>query len=469
MIEDHVAEIAPFAAIRYDFARFGGDLSKVIAPPYDVLDQADKDVLLAKSDRNIVAVDLPHIPPKSLGPQEAYDRAAKTMQAWLADGTLIREARPAIYLYHQVFEHAGRSYTRRKFIARVRLRPFADGVILPHEQTFGGPKEDRLALMKATRCNLSPIFGLYRDAENRIGAAFAAIERGKPDATATLDGVHNKLWIVTDAEAISKATAILADKKVYIADGHHRYGTALTYQEFCRVGLAHQSEPAGVVHPVRGEEVGMAHDLRGEEVGTAHPTPPTRAPLPLPVTGEEVGMAHPTDHPANWVMFVLASMDDSGCLILPYYRTLGRIDAATVAKAWSAGTAPATEESADIVLYDGKTKSRTPLRFTHREVLATLAPEECPPWRQLDVAYLHRYLIDELLTKATGKAPKVHYVKSEADAKRSAEAEAGTALLLHATPMEHLRAVSDAGGLMPQKSTYFYPKLATGLTINPLA
>ena len=169
-------EVKPFAAIRFDPAPSGGDLSAHLAPPYDVLDQSDKDALLAGSDRNIVAIDLPHVPPKSAGPPEAYQQSAALLDRWLADGTLIREAKPSIYLYHQSFEHEGKSYTRRKFIARVRLTPFSEGSILPHEKTFGGPKEDRLALMKATRCQLSAILGMYADPEDRVGKAVDEVE-----------------------------------------------------------------------------------------------------------------------------------------------------------------------------------------------------------------------------------------------------------------------------------------------------
>lgn len=411
-------EVAPFTAIRFDHTRTGGDLSALLAPPYDVLDQADKDALLAKSERNIVAIDLPHIPPKSLGPQEAYGRSAKLLDQWLSEGVMLRENKPALYLYHQRFEHAGQSYTRRKFIARVRLQPFSEGWILPHEQTFGGPKEDRLALMKATRCQLSPIFGLYADPEDRVGSAFAATAAQTPDVTGTLDGVENRMWVVSDRGLIDAVVSALADKKIYIADGHHRYGTALLYRDW----------------------------LRGEEGGS--------------LSG---------DHPANYVMFVLASMDDPGSLILPYNRALVNVELGTVLEAWSAGTEPALPERADIVLYDGKTGGETPLRFTNRNVLATLEPDQCEPWRRLDYAYLHRYLIDELLTGKLGdREPSVRYVKSAEDARRTARDESGVALLVNATPMSHMRAVSEAGGLMPQKSTYFHPKLATGLTINPL-
>lgn len=411
-------EVTPFAANRYDFAKTGGDVSNLIAPPYDVLDQKDKDALLARSDHNIVAVDLPHLPPKSAGPPAAYDEAATTLNAWLDDGTLTQDQKPAFYLYHQEFTYGGTTYTRRKFIARVRLRPFEEGIILPHELTFGGPKEDRLALMKATRCQLSSIFGLYSDPKDVIGKAFAPTTEHRPDAQGTLDGVTNKLWIVTETSLIDAIVATMGTKKLYIADGHHRYGTALMYRDF-----------------VRQQEGG---ELR-------------------------------INHPANFCMFVLASMDDPGCLILPYCRALANVSLDTVLEAWADGVEPCGVGSADLVLEDGATGRQTGAKFTNRPALRSIEPGQCDPWYDLDYAYLHRYLIDGLLKNKLGADPAVRYVKSEDDAKATARAESGVALLTRATPMAHLRAVSEAGGFMPQKSTYFYPKLATGLTLNPLA
>ncbi|MCH7995316.1 MAG: DUF1015 domain-containing protein [Planctomycetes bacterium] len=410
-------EIRPFPAIRFDHTRYAGDLSAVLAPPYDVLNQADKDALLAKSDHNIVAIDLPHIPPKTLGPSKAYEQSAAAMTDWLDRGILVREDAPALYLYHQLFEHAGTSYTRRKFIARVRLHPFSDNVILPHEQTFGGPKEDRLALMKTTKCNLSPVFVLYADPKNQIGKAFSEVAAQAPDVAASLNGIDNRMWIAKDAAVIDTVTKLMADKNLYIADGHHRYGTALNYRDWY---------------------------------------------------AKERGGSLPDDHPVNYVMLVLASMDDPGCLILPYHRALAEIKLATVLDAWSAGTESCKREDADIVLVEGATGTEVPLRFTGRNKLKALEPDHCKPWYDLDAAYLHRYLIDELLKRKLEAEPQVRYVKSEEMARKTAREQSGVALLVNATPMSHLRAISEAGGLMPQKSTYFYPKLATGLTINPL-
>lgn len=409
-------ELRPFRAIHYNASR-DPDLSSLVAPPYDVLDQSDKDALLAKSSRNIVAVDLPFIPPKSAGPPEVYTKAAALLKSWLDDGTLMRDAQPALYVYHQSFKHEGRSYTRRMFFALLRLTPFSEGDILPHEETFGGPKEDRLALMKATACNLSPIFGLYSDPKGQVDALFSQHVARNPDILATLDDVENRLWIVPDAGIAKSAASLMAARKVFIADGHHRYGTALLYRDW--------------------------------------------------LTGRQGSLA--PDHPANFVLFVLASMDDPGCLILPYNRVLSSTRIDDVLRAWQGLVEPAAEGAADLVLYEGASQRTTGVRFTQRQKLDQLAPEKSAAWRQLDVAYLHKALIEGALhASPAGKTTKVGYVKS-ADAARSASRDdKGVALLLRATPMAQLRAVSEAGDLMPQKSTFFFPKLITGLTINVL-
>ncbi len=412
-------EIRPFQAIRYDFRR-GGDISALIAPPYDVLNQADKDALLDNSPHNVVAIDLPHLPPKSAGPDQVYAQAAHTLEAWLGDGALVRERQPALYLYHQVFEHGGTTYTRRKFIARVRLAAFSEGTVLPHEQTFGGPKEDRLALMKATRCQLSPIFGLYADAPDAIGKTFAATAATPPHATGTLGDIESRVWVVDDEAVIGQVVSEMSEKRIYIADGHHRYSTALMYREWC---------------------------------------------------AQQQGGSLPENHPANYVMFVLASMDDPGCMILPYYRAIGNVTIETLLDRWQPGVEPCAAGDADVTLHAPAGGSDVALRFTNRDALRALEPDQPDAWYGLGYAYLHRYLIDELLGGAgnTDGDARVFYAKSEARAKETAAKENGVALLVKATTMAQLSAVSEAGGLMPQKSTYFYPKLATGIAINPLA
>jgi uncharacterized protein (DUF1015 family) len=212
----------------------------------------------------------------------------------------------------------------------------------------------------------------------------------------------------------------MADKRVFIADGHHRYGTALMYRD-------HLAQQAG------GK---LAYD-----------------------------------HLAEYVMMVLGSMDDPGSLILPYFRVLAGkgLTLNGLRQCWADGAADCAEREADLVLYDGGDGRTVPLRYTNRGALMRLAPEKSEAWRALDYAYLHRYLIDELLAPKMSGTLRIHYVKSPEQVRAVAKDEGGIGLLVKATPMAHLRAVSEAGELMPQKSTYFYPKLATGLVINPLS
>ncbi|NOT01683.1 MAG: DUF1015 domain-containing protein [Phycisphaerales bacterium] len=418
-----MAEIAPFRGWRYDFARSEGRVSDLIAPPYDVLDEADKRRLLARSDRNIVAIDLPHVPPKSAGPPHVYESAGQLFKKWMSDGTLVQEPAAALYAYHQVFEYAGREYTRRTIIARLKLEAFSpSGSVMAHEETFGGPKEDRLALMKATHANLSPVFALFRDPSEDVPRVLDASVRGEPVARGTIDGVEHRVWIVSDRVVIDHVVRLVADRKCYIADGHHRYTTALTYRDW---------------------------------------------------VAKQLGGSLPDGHPSGYVMVVLGSMDDGGNLILPTHRVfvnVGDMSMNRLLAAWEAGCETVAAERAEVTVVDGASGKRAPLRFTNRAVLAELEPSRSAAWRGLDVAYLHRYLIDELYAgyAAGGKTPDIRYVKAEADAVRIAADEKGLAVICHAPSMEQLRDVSDAGDLMPQKSTYFYPKVATGLTIHPL-
>ena len=258
-------DIRAFQGLRYNPQQFGGSFDDVIAPPYDVLDEQDKAALLARSDRNIVAVDLPFVPPKSAGPDQVYTDAAAKLKQWRDDGTLIRDEQPAIYVYHQEYTYAGKSYIRKKFFARMRIEAFGTGTVFPHEQTFGGPKEDRRKLMEATNAQLSPIFGLYSDPENAVSAVLD-VSNTEPTMTATMEGIVNRMWAVTDSKVIAAVQKQMHDRPVYIADGHHRYGTALTYR-----------------------------DAQGEL---------------------------PADHPARFVFIGLCGMEDPGCLILPTHRVI---------------------------------------------------------------------------------------------------------------------------------------------------
>lgn len=426
-------EIIAFRGLRYAPATCGDRYANLIAPPYDVLSADDKAELLATDDQNIVRIDLPHVPPKSAGPDEVYTQAARTLAQWREMGVLMAETEPALYVYHQRYTHAGQTYTRKKFFARMKLEPFGTGTVFPHEQTFGGPKADRLKLMTATAAQLSAVFGLYSDPDNAVSTLLDPGDR-TPDIAADMDGVANRLWVCTDPTVIAAVGESMADRPVYIADGHHRYGTALNYLE---------------------------QRLADDDL--------------------------PADHPARYILIGLCAMEDPGAVILPTHRTLtdlGEVSAETVLDALREGVdlqpCPADlddpqsllspEADADLCVYVASENKAYAGRFTQRDRLAELAADKSDAWRDLDVAYLHRFLIDECVTKRAlaGREPTIHYLKAAGKALDVARDQHGIALLCKACSMGQLRAVSNAGDLMPQKSTYFYPKLATGLVINPL-
>lgn len=428
-----MAEVRAFRAIRYA-AR---DASKLIAPPYDVLDARDKEALCARDPHNVVEIDLPHVPPKNAGPAQCYESAAARMRAWLSEGVLTTDAQPAIYCYHQIYTHAGRSYTRKMFFVRLRLEEFGKGQVFPHEQTFGGPKEDRLLLTRATAANLSPIFGLYPDAERQVSAALDAAIHRDPDVVAVADNVENRLWAVTDGAVIENVCRLMTDKPVFIADGHHRYHTALNY----RAELAAAGKPL------------------------------------------------PADHPANFVLCVMAGMEDPGLLILPTHRVLHDMPRITIS-----ALREALHDKFDVAAArngkDGGSLMAQMLAFGPQamavyaagddsamlfapkdpDMLRAHEPARAQAWRRYGLAILHRYVLDEVICReyCDGVMPPIHYIKDTAGAIADAKAHHGLAFIVQSTTMSELRDICTAGELMPQKSTYFFPKLATGMVINPL-
>lgn len=432
-----MAQIRPFKGVHFSKRR-GSDISRLIAPPYDILTEAGRAEFQAKDAHNIVYVDLPHVPPKSAGPDELYDRANINLQAWLGSGILERDNRPALYPYTQSYEYGGRTFHRRGFIALVRLSAFGEGNVVPHEKTYAGAIEDRMKLMQATGMQLSPIFGLFSDPRNEVtGMLYHNL--GKPELTATLDGVKNDLWSVIDAEVENRVIDWMKHKPIYIADGHHRYTTALQYQK-----------------QVEQEHHGQL----------------------------------PPNHPANYCMFVLVGMQDDGLLILPTHRLIGGLSnfsigafASSVANVFDVIESPLqadqVAEAADGLdrepphtfgLYDGLAKKLYYLRLKNIDVLKNFEPGQSEAWRRLDVAILQRYLLDEILRPhfatrdlVKGYTPDPTTIAGQVDGKAYQ-----IAIMLRSTPLHALEELGKNGEVMPQKSTYFFPKLATGMMTYPL-
>ncbi|MCG8405147.1 MAG: DUF1015 domain-containing protein [Phycisphaerales bacterium] len=428
-----MAHIEPFQAIRYGT----NDVSCLVAPPYDVLSAANKKALLEKDDHNIVAIDLPHMPPKKAGPDSVYAEAAGQLTCWLDIRALIHDEQPSLYAYHQTYKLGKQTLTRKMFFARLRLEPFGTGSIFPHEQTFGGPKEDRLKLTAATRCHLSPIFGLYPDPENEVSSLIDEAIQYDPDQWGMLDGVENKLWVIDDLPTIKSIQVRLSDKPVFIADGHHRYGTALMYKE---------------------------------------------------MQSDELGKVAPNDA-INHVLAVLGGMEDPGATIQPYFRTITGLSGLTANDLqgalgesfnWTPAVMPSNAEMLaellaetgpqSMALYIAKDDACVTITPKEQDMLSACEPERKPEWRQLAYTILHRHVIQAVIGPQfnDGKEPTIHYHKSMKDAIQDARKTAGVAALMPAVTMGQLRDICTAGELMPQKSTYFFPKLATGMVINPL-
>ena len=429
-----MADIVPFLGIRYDPARVS-DLSRVLAPPYDVIGEAERAVLEERHPQNVVRIELP----RGEG-DERYAEAARLLGNWKAEGVLRADAQPAFYVYEQQFtlpQAAGRIYTRRGFFAAVRLEPFERRMILPHEKTLAGPKEDRLKLMRATRTQISPIFGLFRDID---GGARAIIDGATAapaalDAT-TADGIRHRLWRLGEPTAIAGLVRLFADKQILIADGHHRYETLL----------------------------GLGPELRALDYAAG-------------------GAA------ADFAMIFLARAEDPGLLVLPTHRLVRDLPdfdfAALRAGAGAAfdivdgdeATAPAIEERLGRegtagVMFAARVPGQTGTTWFTLKSFVDLSALGPPVLRKLDVTVLHGVILGPLLgidAAALESQTYLSYTHDTAEAMaRVAAGQAQGAFFMNATKVEEVLTVCEAGFVLPQKSTYFQPKLATGLVMYGL-
>jgi uncharacterized protein (DUF1015 family) len=425
-----MAVIAPFRALRFDPARFP-DLGPLIAPPYDVISESERDALERRHDRNVVRLDLP----RGEG-DEKYANARRLLDRWTEDGTVRLDAQPAIYRYEQTFPYppGGPRYVRTGFIAQLRLTPFGEGVVLPHEQTLSGPKLDRQKLIRATRSHFSQIFTLFRDPQGEAAAVLAAPAARPADVDATTpDGCRHRLWAITEVGSIARLTQLMASKQVMIADGHHRYETM--------VSLRDELRPSGL--------------------------PPGEA-------------------AADWGPIFFARAEDPGLLVLPTHRLVRDLPAdrltTLLARAQSifevvAGNEQSTAEiegrlqteGARGVTFGWRERGRGGTSWLRLRPDADLSPLGPPALRGLDVTVLHGMLLGPLLgidREAMAKQSFLAYTHDTADAlARLERGEVQGAFFMNATKVGQVLDACEAGFVLPQKSTYFQPKLATGLVM----
>ena len=427
-----MARIAPFRALRFDQGRFA-DLAPLLAPPYDVISETQRKELEASHPRNIVHLDLPR------GEADGrYENARAQLERWMAEGTLRQDARPALYRYEQRFSFTGaagpQNYTRKGFISLIELSPFSARVVLPHEHTLSGPKVDRFKLIHATRAHFSQVFSLYRDPAGTIEATLDRACLAAPDVDATTpDGCRHRLWVVTDEAVIAAVARGLAPRSVMIADGHHRYETMLAIRDSLRpanVPLGHSLADWGVMFFARAEDPGllvlpthrMVHGLSAEALDSL------------------------AERCRPWFEVVSGSEEDAAAIEERLRREGEKTVTFGLRRAGAAGT--------------------TWLKLRPDANLARLGP---PTLARLDVSVLHGLVLDPLLgigSEAMASQSNLTYSHSLRETLgRVAAAEVQAAFLMNATKVSQVLDACEAGFVLPQKSTYFQPKLATGLVM----
>ncbi len=433
-----MADIAPLTPLRYDLRRSSAGLASLICPPYDVISAAERAALAARDSHNIVRLILPD------GDGDAkYARAAELLAAWRGEGVLVRDSEPAFYRYDQTFAPPGGGsgvVTRRGFLALVKLVPFSDRIVLPHERTLSGPKEDRLKLFRAARANLSPCFMLYRDARGELNAP---LEDAEPVASyETPDGVRHALAKVRASGAVKAIVDGIAKSSLLIADGHHRYETANNY---------------------------------AAEVSASHP-----------------GAAARAEH--RFVMTFLVNGDDPDLVVFPTHRHVHSLTsfsfddllrraentfrveelapgAAADVILRAVGLGKARGSTVGVAGGDGRAAVLTLRSDVDLQRHPTLGREPAV-LRKTDVAILHAGILEHLLgitPQAQAAKTNIFYPQDARAALADLRGGKGNALfLMNATPVAEVREVAEAGEVMPQKSTFFYPKVPTGLAVHTL-
>lgn len=430
--------IQPINGIRFNLGQVGA-LSDVVAPPYDVISPEFQEELYAKHPNNCVRLILNKTLPTDDEQDNRYTRARKIMKKWLDDGVLFTEADPAIYVYHQIFDYAGKTYTRKGFMAGLEVQPFGEGCVFPHEQTHAAAKADRLMLTTVTKAQLSQIFGLYPDSETSVQSILEKSIEGKTPLEAVDHlGVTHRMWVVTDPAVIASVQNKIGKKPLFIADGHHRYETACNY-------LA---------------------QLRQQGISK--------------------------DHPAHYVLTMFVAMEDEGLAVLPTHRLFPGIPEMTsdelIAKLGNCfkcskvGNGPDFAETAwedietlssqdNLAFFTTKDDTWTVATLTEagraKMAEAGVAADHSEDWRDLGVSILHKLVIDTLLEQPN--APKPTYVHLVSEVVEDLKAEPGKyalATLVMPATVSNIKTLCLEGERMPQKSTYFYPKLLSGLVFR---
>lgn len=423
-----MAEIKPFRALRY--TEKAGNISKLTCPPYDIINEEERLAYLRENPCNVIRLELP----KGENP---YEQAGETLRGWIQDDILKQDTDPGFYIYEEEFTAYGQIKKVKGFICLVKLEEFSKGVVLPHEETLSKAKEDRFHLMEKTFCNFSQIYSLYHDEEKRTLSRIDALSSGRPRYEFSDGAVTHRLWIVNDHEAINTICEDFSDRKLYIADGHHRYETALNFRNHCR-----------------------EQDFSKE--------------------GSDV----------DYVMMMLVNMEHEGLVVFPTHRLVRGLadfnsekllkDCKTYFDVIPQENTDSIEETLEnlytegkkaFALYTGK-ENWTLLVLKDLSVMKKVLPDKSAAYQGLDVSILHSLILERIFgidKENMANQVNLRYTRSLKEALSSVQkGESQCAFLMNPTRVKEISEVAAAGEKMPQKSTYFYPKLITGLAMNQM-
>ena len=398
--------IKPFCGVRYA----GGNISRLICPPYDVISKKEKARLKKLSPYNMVRLELPD----PAGSRNKYQNAAQLFSLWQKKGVLRKEAKPSLYFYEQSFTDHGKKMTRRGFFAALEIENPFKGNVKPHEKTLSKPKADRLSMLKTVRANLSPIFGLFNDKKRTLVNFCSKLSGTKEDSfSKDAEKTTHRLWVVDDPQVIAKTEKILKTNKIFIADGHHRYETSWNY---------------------------LSEMLKKDN-------------------------SVPRDAASRNVMIFLCPMEDKGLSVWPTHRVVvppsdleKRIKAHFRVLPKAAFSRLSNKNPQPLLIFkDGKFRT---LSVKNNSILDKAMKGKARAYKNLGVSILHSILLTDV------RPENITYVKSDREALQLARERKCIAVMVPSTPVEAIKEIALAGQTMPQKSTYFYPKVATGQVIH---
>lgn len=425
-----MAEIKGYKGLRFNCEK-AGKIEELVCPPYDIISDQQREEYIKTNPHNIIRLELPK-------GDDKYNKAAEILKDWLEKGILVKEDKPAIYIYEEEFTAYGERKAIKGIICRVKLEEFSKGIILPHEFTLSKAKEDRLSLMKATNCNFSQIYSLYMDGGKNTLGKIDSLSKSEPDTQLQdNDNVTHRMWIIKDEKAIADICSDFTDRKLYIADGHHRYETALNYRNYLR----------------------------------------------------EQGLAKEGDA-CDYQMMMLVDMEHPGLVVFPTHRLVRNLDSFNAervidgCKEYFDVTEHSdinTIESTLMELYNQGKKayafycggsSYKLLVLKDTNIIKKLLPNASTATQQLDVTILHTLILEKIFgidAENMAKQINLTYTKIFDEAISSVQqGNSQCAFILNPTRVSEIREVASNGEKMPQKSTYFYPKMITGLVMNQL-